>query len=268
MAIDLGSGIGNLVGSRPDYGRGTRSLFEAILRNAAGKPVFTADYYAVDGVTGKVAAFIDWNDSSHTLAQSTSALQVNLPTVDSRFAGALTITATQANTRYVSSRAASSWRFLHDGTGCSVVHACTVKNSGAVQVLGANCRNNVAGIGYNGYHPSSSSEPKVVTRTSAGGVLFSFGLGVQTVFDTALWHQHDFSGTDASIYSRGRRATSAVSGTPSSADGDRTFSLLNGDTSVSDFTYYGAVAFAAYLTYQTPDQRYVIARFMRERYGI
>jgi len=57
-------------------------IFAVVRALSATRPVFTADYYSIDGVTGKVASFIDWNDPTHAMSQSTSARQVALPTFD------------------------------------------------------------------------------------------------------------------------------------------------------------------------------------------
>lgn len=109
--------------SRRGHGRRT-NLFHQILVLAATRPVFTADYYAVDGVTGKVASFIDWNDATHLLAQSSSLLQVALPAAHADYAGKLCATFTGAE-RYVSNRAGASWNYLSNGTSMSVHAVCT-----------------------------------------------------------------------------------------------------------------------------------------------
>lgn len=78
----------------------------------SGGSVFTADFYAVDGVTGKVASIIDWLDPTHALVQATSANQVDVPTHDSALNGAKSFTFAGSQ-RYVSNRAASAWKYLH-----------------------------------------------------------------------------------------------------------------------------------------------------------
>lgn len=108
----LGTALGRVLGA--DF---TSSLFASVLALTAGRPVFTADYYAVDGVTGKVASFIDWNDPTHTLAQATSANQVALPAAHADFAGQLCATfdgGTSARI-YQSNRPAAYWSLLCNG---------------------------------------------------------------------------------------------------------------------------------------------------------
>jgi hypothetical protein len=109
--------------------RGRVSLLAAVLAASTGRPVFTADYYAVDGVSGKVASFIDWNDPTHTLSQSASGNQAALPAAHADFAGNLCATfdasaAAGSGTYYTSNRAAASglWNYLHTGSGHRVSH--------------------------------------------------------------------------------------------------------------------------------------------------
>lgn len=102
--------------TRRGFGSSMRSLFGMVLALSAGRPVFTADYYAIDGVSGKVASFIDWNDPTHTLAQATSANQVAIPATHANYAGKLCVTFTGSEW-YVSSRPASYYAPWHDGSG-------------------------------------------------------------------------------------------------------------------------------------------------------
>ena len=84
-----------------------------------------ADYYSVDGVSGKVAAFLDKVtagtgikaiDPTHAFSQSSSALQVALPTTDALLSGRLAAVFTGSQI-YNSSAAASAWRCIQDGVG-------------------------------------------------------------------------------------------------------------------------------------------------------
>jgi hypothetical protein len=84
-------------------------LFSAVLDIYATGSVFTADYYALDALSGLVVAFVDWIDPTHALSQSIEGLQTT-PSSMAPFYG---------SHYYVSSRPASAWKFLHDGTGCA-----------------------------------------------------------------------------------------------------------------------------------------------------
>ncbi len=82
----------------------------------AGDSWFTADSYNVDGVSGKVASFVDQNDATHLLAQGNTALQSAVSSTDSALAGKLSTKFT-ASGGYVSNRAASAWSHIHSGAG-------------------------------------------------------------------------------------------------------------------------------------------------------
>jgi hypothetical protein len=91
-------------------------LFSYIRCLAEGRPLFTASYYSVDGVSGKVASFIDWSDTGHVLSQTVSANQVPVPVASALFNNA--IVATFAATMfYTSNRPVRDWVYLHSGSG-------------------------------------------------------------------------------------------------------------------------------------------------------
>ena len=78
---------------------------------------FRGDSYVAAG--GKVTAWVDKMDASHTLAQATPANQVNTPTADAALNNQLSATFVGAVSTfsYLSSKAASAWAFLHNGLG-------------------------------------------------------------------------------------------------------------------------------------------------------
>lgn len=89
----------------------------AILALAAGGPVFTPDKYVEDpSHLGYVLRFVDWNDPTHWLVQTDTAKQVPLPATHADFANKKCAVHTGVEW-YDSNRAASAWKFLHDGTG-------------------------------------------------------------------------------------------------------------------------------------------------------
>lgn len=98
--------------------------FATILALAAGRPVFTADFYVVDGVSGKVRSWVDQSDPTHVLDQSNTARQVALPASHADYGGQLCATFNDTGL-YVSNRAVSAWKFGHDGTGVSSYVTCT-----------------------------------------------------------------------------------------------------------------------------------------------
>jgi hypothetical protein len=112
--------------TRRNAGRGRRQAaggpsaaarFGQVLGLSSGRPVFTAARYTVDGGSGKVAAFVDWNNGAHTLSQATSANQVAIPTGHANFAGKSCAVFSLAALTVYSSNIAGCVDFMHDGTG-------------------------------------------------------------------------------------------------------------------------------------------------------
>jgi hypothetical protein len=150
-----------------------RTPFQQVLALAAGRPVFTADYYAVDGVSGKVASFIDWNDPSHTLAQATSANQVALPAAHADFGGKLCATFTGVE-RYPSVRTAGQFSYISDGTGFESFDVVTFTSFPAQQCTwGAQvfpgCQHAVSAAG--GYVAGVYNASAQVVATTSGGTV-------------------------------------------------------------------------------------------------
>lgn len=122
-------------GPRPNV---FRALFQKDIGGVAGvsDSWFDASYYVVDGVSGKVSDFVDYVDPSHTLRQATSANQVAAPSADAALANALTATFSGSQW-YTSTRSASSWTYLHDGTGFEATTVLTPTSTPALQAVWA-----------------------------------------------------------------------------------------------------------------------------------
>jgi hypothetical protein len=103
-------------------GRYPATLFGAVLQLGGRRPVFTAALYAIDGVSGKVASFLDWNDFTHLLVQASAPLQVAIPATHADFAGNLCAMFTGTE-YYLSNRPTVYWAYSADGTGFEVI-AC------------------------------------------------------------------------------------------------------------------------------------------------
>lgn len=99
-------------------GQSAVSPLDAMVVLAAGRPIFTADFYVVDGVSGEVRSWVDQSDPTHVLDQSNSARQIPLPAGHSDFGGALCGTFLD-NGLYVSNRPGTAFEYCHDGTGVS-----------------------------------------------------------------------------------------------------------------------------------------------------
>lgn len=142
--MPTGFAAGFAPGRTPGLVPGVDAMFLHLLRLAAGKPVFTADYYILDPVSGKVLAFVDWNDPTHLLIQSTAALQVRVPETHTDFAGRR-CAAFNTLEYYVSNRAASAWYYLHDGAD---VH-CTLVGTPTASTTSSWVATRIAGFGLN-----------------------------------------------------------------------------------------------------------------------
>lgn len=127
-----------------------------------GGPVFTADYYSVDGGTGKVASFIDWNDPSHLLAQSSGALQVAIPAAHADFINKLCANFTGAE-YYDSNRPQRDWATLHNGQGAGVYGVATCVTSGTRRLL-----NTRAGAGNLGWFVGVDTTPNLTHGITTG----------------------------------------------------------------------------------------------------
>lgn len=264
--------IGTEIGARANTTVSTDSvadtLFRAYLRIANGKPVFTADYYAVDGVTGKVSALIDWNDPTHTLGQSTSASQCPLPSPSPKFAGRLALTASVH--RYVSSRSSSAWRYLHDGTGCSVMHAVTAGPTTTFAGLSVTGRNNAAVTAHNFYYGASTSvlRPNMLTRNGSSTVA-ALATATPVIVGVPYWATQDFqAGVEACMYVKNTRTAATYTPPPAAGDPDRTLNFLDGDPALATFPFVGQWVMSGYTNLLTAEHRYILARLMYERFGL
>lgn len=122
-----------------------KRIIDSTARSGFRPSIFTASYYTVDGVSGKVASWVDQLDASHALTQSTSAAQVSVPAQDALFAGAAV--ASYAGAQYYdSNRAASAWIAQHDGVGCEQIHvlANTQSTTGLAMVIAGTSRASLA----------------------------------------------------------------------------------------------------------------------------
>jgi hypothetical protein len=121
------------------YGARRRSLFSLVLTVSAGRPVFTADLYVIDGGSGKVRAVADHNDPElHWLDQANTTLQCVLPAGHADYAGKLCLTYTGSQ-RYLSNRAAAAWNLPHESGGFTEISVFTPTATGGFSMLWATC---------------------------------------------------------------------------------------------------------------------------------
>ena len=245
---------------------GADALFAGLLQLAAGKPVFTADYYIIDPTSGKVLAFVDWNDPTHLLIQTTTALQVRPPAPSDRFNGRLAITNSLAAVQYTSNRAASAFRYLHDGTGCTVLHVFARSGStSGFQALSATARNNAAVQGHNFYF-NGGVTPAHLTRNGATTV-FSGSSAAAGTGGTYATMDYQTS-VECAAYTKSARTGLTVVNPPAATDPDRTLTILNGTVAPSDFYYQGEWAASAFTTLWSAATRSAWQEYLRAAYRI
>jgi hypothetical protein len=113
-----------------------------------------ADNFTVDGVSGKVASFVDKVYpgtgvravvANHAFVQATSANQVVVPAQDSRFASRRSAIFTGAE-YYDSQASASDWLFLHAGTGMTMLAVRSPTSMAAGAVILATRNGGSAGV--------------------------------------------------------------------------------------------------------------------------
>jgi len=114
-------------GTRRGGGSGSRIPAMSAQISALAFSRFRADAYNLDGVSGNVKDWVELSTlatgiksitANHVLTQATSAQQCAVPAANALFQNR--VSATFVDQRYLSNSPASSWRFLHDGTGCAV----------------------------------------------------------------------------------------------------------------------------------------------------
>lgn len=143
------------------------SLFNQVLANSAGRPIFTADYYSVDPVSGKVLAFIDHNDPTHLLQQTDNTKQVSIPTTSAALNGAVaaSFTGTQY---YTSNRAPSEWQFVWSNT---VSHYMAFVPTGGLGQLYLSCGDgagNTNNFAYYTSNPAGTTLLSSICRATGG----------------------------------------------------------------------------------------------------
>ncbi len=98
---------------RPE-GPPKKSAFASLF--SAGDAWFSSDSYSVDGVSGKVASFVDVMDATHLLVQASSSLQVAVPSSDAQLASKASAKFLGAQS-YSSNRSLAQWAHIHSGEG-------------------------------------------------------------------------------------------------------------------------------------------------------
>jgi hypothetical protein len=196
------------------------ALFAQVLALSGGRPIFTADRYTVDGVSGKTAAFVDWSDSARTLAQATSAQQVALPASHASFSGSLCATFAGGQW-YDSNQAAAFWDYMVDGAG--VTSILVSEPTSAVGFQG------YATTAFSGINPGyflygNAGDPNLAIYGASGVAVVSSSFGAGALAPYVLTIEHGTSRTPD--WSAKRTGTAAATGAYGAAVGSPTESTL------------------------------------------
>lgn len=214
-------------------------LWGRVLSVFAGGSVFTASRYTVDGVSGKVASYTDWLDGAHTIAQATAANQHAVPAADATLGGNLVATIPNTTAIYTSSRAASAWRYVHDGTGVSEFHVFYVVS--ATTSYYATTEGGGAGVG-GGLGVTTGPVVLIRWRTTAGAGLISQSLGALALNAWGTWRFTYLNGgsPEWALYTNGALGGSGSDGsTPNSGDPNSTMQLFRGTPANTKWFFSG-----------------------------
>jgi hypothetical protein len=255
------------------------SLFQTVLSILSGGSVFTADKVTLDGTTGKMTSWVDWLDETHTLTQGTDALRSAAPGVDANLNGAKSVAFTGAQ-YYSSSRAASTWGYLHKGAGAFKLIVWVPDTNGGSAAL-----NTLFGT-YRGQDSGTVSGINVLyTTTTATGTLqvaVARASGTRTIDQTALVTQFsqnvpatmrmdylEGASPEYTIRKLGVSIASGASGAaPSATDPQST--LVVGANPVSfDRKLTGRIAFMAFAPkVPTAGETQTIVDYIQQVYGV
>lgn len=241
--------------SRRSVTRG--SLFHSVLGLAAGRPVFTADRYLSDSSTGKTAAFVDWCDPTHVLAQSTGARQAAIPAAHADYGGSL-CASFAGGQFYVSSRAAAKWDFVHNGASCETFFVLTPLDAAATAVLYAT-RTGASGAQV---YTAGGSYTYFVQASSGGIAATPFGTatnGVPTF--TAVRHAEP-------PYEVRLKGTVGASGNASPSNEASDSPLQLGGLSNATFMSTMRWALIGFFPALTTNQRATVHAWIQQRTGI
>lgn len=194
-------------------------------------------------VTGrKVTALVDLTDSTHLLEQATEAAQCDAPEADDALSGAESLTFSNAQ-YYISNRAASAWKHLHDGTGCDVIitYVVTTTATGTRTFLSTHHQSNFAtevGMWFGLTVSGGQRQTVRVAAANASRVLNvedkTFGGVAGTPRISRMRYKEGASPECVNAVGRVTLATSASSIAPSSADPLQTL-CLGGNNAGSTF---------------------------------
>lgn len=238
--------------------------FQALFSGGASR--FDADRYTTSG--GNVVAFVDYADPTHALAVDTGTLAN--PTADATVNNALTATFSAHRCR--SSRAASTWRYLHDGTGCEAYCVAVPVSIAAGQKVFLATNPNTVIAGDTGAEVFGSADVAVlgIANNGAYPIAFSVGSSLAAGTPTVLGYASATSQAPDCIFRR-RSATisSGDYGSAVAAGVDPTATLgLGADTAGGRFGNFRFAALYLWPRVLTANERSTVFQWIQAKYGI
>lgn len=196
------------------YGPWGRTAFRGLFREDAGgkDSWFDASNTLLSG--GRVTSFVDVVDPTHELAQASSGNQVFTPTADASMAGALSATFVAANSNfYASNRAASAWRYLHNGTGQTTILVLVPSNLTGVQYFAGTNNDATNSAGFDIIRNTNQYLSRAFR--AAGGNVYSVTTGLVFTANVATFVGASLTSAN---YAVRVKSTTPSSGAPSTVD--------------------------------------------------
>lgn len=234
-------GVRDTSGAAVDPFAALLAQVQAIYAIGSGS-VFEADYYSADGGTGKVASFIDRNDAAHALAQAAGSEQVAIPTTEALVNGAL-VGSFLGGQSYVSNRAASTFAYLHDGSGADLTIGLIHRDANTLanpnRLIGTRTTTTTpVGMSLEITSQNGVTEERVLTQVYAAATAVIANTGTAGLInkDVPTYLQYKYKEGDSPEWAQYTKGTVSHSGASSSTPplgGAPQHTLRLGDTSVA-----------------------------------
>lgn len=228
---------------------------------------FDASSYTQD--SGTVVSFVDIAQQSHVLTQASVPNQVALPTPSRLFNGALA--ATFSAHYYDSSRQASSWRHLHDGTGCEAYCVMAPTSVAAGQRVLFATNTNTALAGDTGAEVFLSAAAGVLGISNNGAYPIALSVAAQASVDVPAvfgFRSGTALSTDA-VFTRGSGTIASANYGSAVAAGDPSGPLRIGAGVAAD--RFAAMRWTMMVTFArilTDRERSVLFEYISEEYRV
>lgn len=235
----------------------------------SGGRFFTADRFAVDGVSSKVASFSCWL-SGALLAQATSAQQVALPAADAALGGALVATLAGAQW-YDSGDPASFWKPLHDGSGSTIytVFKPTTTAAGPLVMHSTRVFAATTEVGHTIYQNGGTNWQALESNGAIEALVLQGGVPVA---GTATYLSQKFATASTPDGNLRVRSASVVTGdatAPSALDPTGALRLGAGITPTNRLPFQGVWAALMYVPrIITASEDTIVQSWIRQKYGI